>query len=182
MCVESCLKRNTYEMICSSNLPPRSPRCSPHHSNPGRKRCVQLPGGLPRGHPRAVRLAVGEEGRRNGTTANTPLLQYNAAHLSCVCFCSVKVGSSPRRAPQNVKYISCLCRLDTSYCPVLVVAGAAGRGSAPPPPPRDTPAHAFYVNASSAYRLLLDSSPTDRTTNHSDKGLQSESERAADPR
>lgn len=130
-----------------SNLPPRPSRCGAHHGDPRRERRVQLPSGLSGRHPGAVRLAVGEEGRRNGTTAHTPLLQYNAAHLPCVCFCSVEDGPSARRAPQNVKYISCCVGNDTSYCPVLVVTrGRRGPGAPPLPSPRARPPHAFCVS------------------------------------
>lgn len=108
-----------------SNLPPRPPRCRAHHGHPGRERRVQLPGGLPRRHPGAVRVAVGEEGRRNGTTVHTPLLQYNAAHLPCVCFCLVEDGSSPRRA-RRCKVYCALSQRHGPCCPVLVVTGAAG--------------------------------------------------------
>lgn len=172
---------------CDSDLPSRPPRCCSHHGDPRRERRVQLPGGLSRRHPGAVRVAVGEEGRRNGTTAHTPLLQYNAAHLPCVCFCSVKVGSSPRRALQTVKYMLTLCRLRH-----LVLSRGSGNAWAPRAgglPRRPRPARALRthlcISASSAYCLVYYRArrPTDRATrHHSDKGLQSESERAADPR
>lgn len=137
-----------------SNLSPRPSRCCAYHGNSRWKRRVQLPSGLSGRHPGAVRLAVGEEGRRNGTTAHTLLLQYNAAHLPCVCFCSVEDDSSARRAPQNVKYISCLCRqrhLVLSRASGIARAPRAG-DFAPLPSPRARPSHAFLcISASSAY-------------------------------
>lgn len=59
--------------FCSSLFP----RCSPHHSNTGWVGGVQLPRGVPWGTPRAVRVTVGEEGRRYGKISSlSSLLSY----------------------------------------------------------------------------------------------------------
>lgn len=135
-----------YSLVhCCSNLPPGSSRCCAHHGNPRRERRVQLPGGLPWRHPRAVRLAVGEEGRRNGTTVHTPLLQYNAAQFR-VCFCSVEDGSSPRRARTCKVYVdvsASALRLSAPTPRIVRASGNGRRGPGRRPRPARAPSTPF---------------------------------------
>lgn len=88
--------------ICFSEL---FPRCSPYYSNSWWVGGVQLPRGVPRGTPRAVRVAMGEEGRRNGRIF-LPLLSY-----------CVKVATDSKLKGRSPGFVPC----DTT----LFVAGGS---------------------------------------------------------